>query len=177
MKWIFWLFFSSSYISAIGQIYSSVDNSVNFVSDAPLEIIKARSDGLQGVLDLANKAFAFQVNIKTFQGFNSPLQQIHFYENYLETERHPLAVFKGKLIENIAPANRTYRAKGILEIHGIQREVIIPVDIILGEKQIQFSTEFTVLIADYNIEIPRIVYQKIAELIKIQANGKLTLRE
>jgi len=177
MKWMLVTFLAISHNLGFGQIYTSVDNDLEFTSEAPLELIQASSGGLQGVLDLKKKAFAFQVNIQSFKGFNSPLQQTHFYENYLEVGRYPLAFFKGKVIENITNTNRDYRAKGILEIHGIQREVIIPVEILLGEDHVRFSSQFEILLMDYDIEIPRIVYQKIAESIKIHASGKLMLRK
>ena len=66
-------------------IYATNDGLVHFVSDAPLEIIEAESDQMQGLIDLDKKVFAFKLYIKSFEGFNNPLQQVHFYENYMET--------------------------------------------------------------------------------------------
>ena len=89
-----------------GQIYSTNTAFVKFCSNAPLEIIKAESDQLKGVLNLDNKTFAFKLFIKTFQGFNSPLQQEHFYENYLEVRTYPESVFQGKILEDIDINNK-----------------------------------------------------------------------
>src|SRR3954471_15842207 len=71
---------------------------INFASNAQLELIKASSRELKGIIDPTNNQFAFRVNTRTFQGFNSSLQRDHFNENYIETEKCPTAIFSGKII-------------------------------------------------------------------------------
>ena len=39
--------------------------------------------------------------MRSFQGFNSPLQKEHFNENYVESDKFPDASFKGKVIEDV----------------------------------------------------------------------------
>ncbi|MEM9546971.1 MAG: YceI family protein [Bacteroidota bacterium] len=160
------------------QIYSTNLATAKFVSDAPLEIIKAESNQLRGVIDISKKKFAFKLFIKTFDGFNSPLQKEHFYENYMEVKSFPEAVFQGKILEEIEMENsKSYRAKGILSIHGLSNEVIINVDLGPGESGLKFKSAFEVPLKDYEIELPRIVYQKIAEIINVEVSGELTLRQ
>lgn len=66
--------------------------------------------------------------INFFKGFNNPLQQQHFYENYLKSLEFPVAIFSDKVID-IIDFNKqgifNVRAKGILNIHGIISERII----------------------------------------------------
>ena len=73
---------------------------------------------------------------RSFKGFNSPVQQEHFYENYIEDDKFPRSSFQGKIIEKI-DANLTgdfnVRAKGILDIHGVKQERIIPGTLIIEE--------------------------------------------
>jgi len=161
---------------AVGQIYSTNSGTLRFVSEAPLELIKAESKDLQGALNVEKKTFAFKVMIKSFKGFNSPLQQEHFYENYLEAQTFPQAVFTGKVLESIKDGNEQYRAKGDLTIHGVTKEVIIDVNLKVAGKTVDFQADFTVALQDYNIELPRIVYQKIAEVIDVTVQGQLQLR-
>ena len=179
MKDILFIFAFSLYQSLlIGQVYSTNTASVKFLSDAPLEIIKAESDQLKGALDITKKTFAFKLFIKTFDGFNSPLQKEHFYENYLEVKMYPESIFKGKILESLdISKTNTYRAKGQLSIHGITKEVIIDVQISPGEKGVKFSSKFQVHLDDYKIDLPRIVYQKIAEIIDVEVSGELILKE
>lgn len=158
----------SAYVMEQGQ--------VNFISDAPLESIKASSSGLRGVLDIEKGTFAFSLSINTFSGFNSPLQQVHFYENYLEVDKFPTATFSGKVIEKIALSHGhqfTIRAKGNLTIHGVKKERIIKVNLFVGEGKIQITSDFTIFLEEHDIAIPRIVYQKIAEEIKVNLAGEM----
>lgn len=163
-------------VITFGQTYSTFNASVNFKSVAALETIIASSDELQGVLDYNSKSFAFKMYIKSFEGFNSPLQQIHFYENFMETDEYPIAVFKGKILEDIDPENKLYRAKGILSVHGVDIERVININLDIQNKEILFSSEFQLDLDDHKIELPRIVYQKIAESIDIFVEGSLSIR-
>ncbi len=159
------------------QVYSCIDGEVYFISEAPLEIITASSQKLQGALDVNTKTFAFQIYIKSFDGFNNSLQREHFYENYMEVNEYPLATFKGKLLEQIDNDRAKYRAKGILNIHGIEVERIIEVNLGFNESSIDFYSTSVVALEDHKIHLPRIVYQKIAEEILVTVQGSLNLRE
>ena len=143
---------------------------VTFISEAPLEFIQANSTSLEGVLIPENGRFAFQVEIISFEGFNNPLQRIHFQENYLESHHFPKATFEGKILdEDILEkvGKHEVRTKGILTIHGIERERIIKGSIDIQENKTIITAEFAVALEDHNIRIPRIVYQKIAEEIQV----------
>lgn len=149
---------------------------VHFTSDAPLELIQAESDALKGVIDIEKRTFAFSVEVRSFQGFNSPLQREHFNENYMESHRFKDITFTGKIIEKMdlsQPGVYQVRAKGLLNVHGITQERIIKSELKVTEKGISLQSEFRVLLKEHQIEIPRIVYQKIAEEIKVQVEAFL----
>ena len=160
-----------------GQIFTSYESEVNFISIAPLETIKASTKQMQGVIDLKKKKFAFKIYIRSFDGFNSPLQKEHFYENYLEAATHPVATFSGKIIEKIDPKLKSYRAKGSLNIHGVSKEVIIPITMEVNEKAILYSTSFKVSLSDFDIFVPPLVNQKISEIINVNVSGMMHIRE
>ncbi|NNE16617.1 MAG: YceI family protein [Saprospiraceae bacterium] len=157
------------------SIYKSNDVEISFISDAPLETIKAKSVMAGGVLNVSDGTFAFKVNINSFQGFNNSLQRIHFMENYMETGQYPEAIFSGHILEDInqVQENRIVRAKGELKIHGKSNEVIIKVYLDFGEDKINFTSDFSVLLADHDIGIPLIVRQKISEEIYVKVIGSL----
>lgn len=160
-------------------IYETTGGEVSFVSEAPLEIIKASSDDLHGLIRNDDRTFAFTLKTKTFKGFNSALQQEHFYENYIESVKFPYARFKGKIIEpvNLAePGEHTIRAKGILEIHGVEQERVIRIDLKIDDKRITAHATFDVLLEDHNITIPKMVFQKIAEKIEVDINTEFRLK-
>lgn len=150
---------------------------ISLTSDAPLELISAKSNELRGIIDLAKYTFAFQVDIQTLKGFNSALQQEHFYENYMETDKFSNASFSGKIIEKIDfNINGDYiiRAKGILDIHGVKQERIIKCEINVEDNIIKANCSFEVTLVDHDISIPKLVYQKIAEFIIVKIETELT---
>jgi len=158
------------------QDYKVTAGSIAFRSDAPLELIKAQSSDLKGLFLADKKQFAFIVNIKSFKGFNSPLQQEHFNENYLESNKYPTASFEGKIIEDIdvsKDGEYVIRAKGNLSIHGVVQERIIKSEITVKNGNISIRSNFTVLLADHNIPIPKVVYEKLASEIKVDIKADL----
>lgn len=168
-------------ISGYGQesdvgLYRTKNGLVSFTSDAPLELISAQSNELMGIIDPFNQTFAFQLDIRTLKGFNSALQQEHFYENYMETDKYEKASFSGKIIEKIdfeKNGEYTIRAKGILAIHGVKQERIIKCGLVVEDDMLIASSVFMVSLVDHDISIPKLVYQKIAEMIKVEIRAEL----
>jgi hypothetical protein len=131
------------------------------------------------VLDISKNNFSFKVVIRSFEGFNSPLQKEHFNENYLESDKYAEASFKGKIIEDAdLTVDGTYevRAKGNLTIHNVIQERIIKCAVTVKNKIITIHSNFTVLLSDHNIPIPKVVYQKLANEIKVEVTATLEPR-
>lgn len=165
-------------LSTVGnaQIYLIKSGKIDFRSDAPLELITASNTQFTGAIDFEKQTFFLQVANKAFSGFNSPLQQEHFHENYMESNRFPKSTFQGKLIEHIKPdknGSYTIRAKGQLFIHGVSQERIIKATLVVQDGVIMLESDFSVLLEEHNIAIPRIVRQKIAEEIFIHVAARL----
>ncbi|MEZ4776730.1 MAG: YceI family protein [Bacteroidia bacterium] len=168
------LFFPLSVISAVlpasSGIYTANDGRVNFTSNAPLELIKAASNNLRGALDTNKNTFAFSISIQSFEGFNSPLQKEHFNEKFMESDLYPNATFQGKIIEALDVSQKgevMVRAKGQLTIHGVTQERIIRSKLTVKDGKMVIEAQFSVLLVDHNISIPKIVSQKIAEEIEV----------
>jgi len=152
------------------DLLSTTKGEVYFVSDAPLELIKASTSEIRGLIDPAKRTFAFIIPNSSFKGFNSPLQQEHFYENYIEAEKYPSSTFEGKIIEDVdfsTAGKHLIRAKGILIIHGIKQERVIKVDLEISDGKVIALSNFEIVLADHDITIPKMVYQKIAESIHV----------
>jgi polyisoprenoid-binding protein YceI len=164
------------YKVTFSQIYICKDGNTKFTSEAPLELIKAQSNKTSGVLDATTKSVAFSVTIESFDGFNSGLQKEHFRENYMETAKYKTATFKGKIIEDIDfKKNGTYtvRAKGTFNIHGTEKEKIVKTKITIKDNDINVETSFEVPLDDHNINIPKVVNQKIASIIMVEVKVNL----
>ena len=157
------------------NIFKTRKGTISISSDAPLEIIKASSNELKGAIDISKRTFAFTIGNRSIKGFNSPLQQEHFYENYIEAKKYPVSTFEGKIIEQIDfTKNGDYivRAKGILTIHGVPQERIIKSSLKVQDNIFYLTSKFTILLSEHNITIPKIVYQKIAEEITIDVDAE-----
>jgi polyisoprenoid-binding protein YceI len=158
------------------SIFTCNNGTVSFKSEAPLELINASSNELKGAIDVSKNTFAFRIRVKSFEGFNSPLQKEHFNENYLESIKFPEAAFAGKIIETIDYSKKgkyTIRAKGKLLIHGIEQERIIKSDIEILGSSIMVKSMFTVLLSDHQIPIPRVVKEKLANEIAVTIHAEL----
>lgn len=158
-------------------LFRCSDGRVHFKSNAPLEVIEAKSHALKGILNPFFNTFAWSVPVRSFDGFNNGLQKGHFHENYLETERYPMATFSGKIIEEVDYAQtqkRVIRAKGKLSVHGVEQERILKVQVDMTPERISFESVFSVPLQDHSINIPKIVHQKIAEEVEVKVSGILT---
>jgi polyisoprenoid-binding protein YceI len=164
----------SSWLSA--QQYATENGKITFVSQAPMEEIKASSERMRGIITPTDSRFVFSVDITSFTGFNGDLQREHFNENYLESSTYPKATFSGKLIEPVDFSMAQVvevRAKGTLEVHGVKKERIIPVTLEISNGKVIAKSKFTVNNADHAIEIPKIVNRKVAELVNIEVVATL----
>lgn len=157
-------------------IYRCENGKIAFKSDALLEVIQARSNKLRGAISAADQSFAWSVEVRSFEGFNSPLQREHFNENYLESQKYPRASFTGKIIEKVdfqKDGVYAVRAKGKLSVHGSEQERIIKSSLEVRGNKLIVRSAFTVPLSDHNISIPKIVHQKIAEEIEVTVEATL----
>ena len=101
----------------------------------------------------------------------------HFNENYLESDLYPKSVFKGKINnwENVALADKTENitVEGEITIHGVKRKIKESGKIWKDEDKIKGECKFEIAVADYDIEIPRIVRDNIAKIIEISVSVSL----
>ncbi|GGH13795.1 YceI family protein [Mucilaginibacter phyllosphaerae] len=154
-------------------IYVCKNAAVSLYSKAPIEDIDARSDIGTSVLNIANGDVAFSVPIRSFK-FDKALMQEHFNENYLESDKYPQASFKGKLTEKPdLTRNGTYpvTATGVFEVHGVKQNRSITGKLMVANGAISLTSEFMVACKDHRIEIPTLVFQNIAENIKIKVTA------
>jgi hypothetical protein len=159
--------------SAFAQKYFTKSGSVNFFSKTPMENIDATNKKATCVIDSKTGQIEIALLMKAFE-FEKALMQEHFNENYVESDKYPKATFKGN-ITNIASVNFTKDGTypvditGKLTMHGVTKDMKTKGSIIVKNGKINATTEFSVLLADYYIEIPAVVEDKIQKSIKISA--------
>lgn len=155
--------------------YFTRNGKISFYSDAPAEKIEAHNSQGTSVIDASSGNFEFAVLMKAFE-FEKALMMEHFHENYAESDKYPKSVFKGS-ITNIAAVDFSkdgkypVQYKGNLTLHGVTKEITGSGTLeVKGGKVIGNST-FVILLADYKIEIPALVKDKVSKEVKIIVNA------
>jgi polyisoprenoid-binding protein YceI len=158
------------------DIYFTRSGIISFFSSAPLENIEAVNEQVTCVLDMETGEVAFRVPVPSFT-FKNGLMQEHFNENYLESEKYPHASFKGSIDDwdLIMLSNESQQVKltGIMNIHGVSHEVKYTGMISKIDEQIRGSAKFKIIVADYEIKIPKIVRDNIAKVVDVTVNLNL----
>lgn len=144
---------------------------VRFFSEAPMENIEATTKTALGVIDPATNKVAVSIVMKGFD-FEKDLMQEHFNENYLESDKFPKATFSGDYeiaidFEKIGKVQRL--VKGEFTLHGVKKQIEVMTEFDIQEKSILVSNKFVISIADYDIEIPKLVIMKIAEEVEVSS--------
>lgn len=159
------------------QIYKGKPDvsTVTFFSKSPLEDIEAINKAPIVGLRLETADIQFAVVMSQFK-FKSALMEEHFNENYVESEKFPQAVFKGKIVETIDyTKDGEYKAtaKGTLNLHGVTKDVEITGTLIKKGNEITLNADFKIKLADYNIKVPSLYVQNIAESVDVKVNAIL----
>jgi polyisoprenoid-binding protein YceI len=167
------LLVSTSLVFAQSRVYTK-NGKVKFDATSPSspETIVADNDKATSVVDMNTGAIQFAVLMKAFL-FEKALMQEHFNENYVESDKFPKSDFKGQVInikevnlekDGVYPVN----VKGKLTLHGVTKEVEADGTFTVKDKTISSGkSEFTVQLADFDIEIPSIVKDKLNKEAKI----------
>ena len=101
--------------------------------------------------------------------------QDHFNENYMESEKYPKASFSGT-VTDISKVdfskNGDYRVtvSGDLTIHGVTKKITSPATIVVNAGKLNSNAVFNVLLADYNISVPKVVENNISKTIEVKVN-------
>lgn len=152
----------------------SAENIVKFLSEATIEDFEGTTSDIDGYLflpengDLDSSEIYFEVDLRTLDT-GIGLRNRHMRDNYLETDKYPYATFKG----NIASQNiedSTVVVNGILEIHGVKRNMTVNGSLEPTENGFAIGTKFSIKLTDFNIEIPSFMFLKISNKIELVLN-------
>jgi len=157
----------------------SKEGYVHFFSEAPLENIEAVNNKAAGVIDAETGNFAFRIQIQDFI-FEKSLMQEHFNENYMESERFPIATFKGRISDFQTldlTSQQTLSVSGELYLHGITKKISVIATLFEENQHLKLNASFVIKLEDYEIDIPTVVMYKIAEEIEVDIRMQLNKKE
>lgn len=154
------------------QKYVTKTGTIRFFSEAPLEKIEAINNQVNCALSAETGDMVFKVLMKSFQ-FEKALMQEHFNENYVESDKYPASLFKGRIVNNdevdySRPGEYEVHIEGDLTIHGETNFVSEKGRFtITDDGNVAGFAVFFVKLEDYKIKIPSAVVDNIAEEIEI----------
>ena len=151
--------------------FFSEKSNITFFSEGVIEEIKASNTKVTSILDLQSGEVAYLLSPKDFQ-FEKKLMQVHFNEKYMESEKFPRSTFKGKILGHDASSTNLQQVKAVgqLSIHGVTRDVNIPGTLQIEGNTVTLKAKFMVKLIDYNIKVPQIVWQNIAQEVEVSVN-------
>ena len=159
----------------VAQKYTSTTGYVSFYSKAPIADVDARNEKVKVEMNTSNGEVNFDIKMTDFK-FKSAKMGRDARKKYLEINKYPKAGFKGKIkgkIDYDKPGSYKATATGKLKIHGVEKDVTEEGTVTVGDKgQVKLQSEFVVVLADYNIETPKILGQEMTEdnvLVKLEA--------
>ncbi|MBL0105565.1 MAG: YceI family protein [Bacteroidetes bacterium] len=151
------------------SMFSVSKGEVSFYSDAPIEDIEAHNKQPGSMINTSTREIAVVIPIRNFQ-FAKQLMQEHFNEKYMESEKFPMASFKGIIQQEIDfTRDSTYdvTAKGTITIHGVEKEVVLTGKLKVTAGELTLDSKFKVALKDYNISVPKLLFENIAEVIDV----------
>lgn len=161
-----------AYSARAQNLFIAQTTEVQFFSATPIEDIQASNKKVSSLLNTSTGDVVVKMNMRDFH-FPNNLMEEHFNENYMETEKYPTAIFKGKIKEAINyTKDGTYAVstQGVLTMHGVAKERLLQGTLKISGNQILLTCNFDVPLADHKIDVPKIVIAKIAEVIAVKAS-------
>lgn len=156
------------------QVDQDKDNLVKFISDAPIESFEGITSNIDGYIYFEDNVFSnnselyFEVDLRTIDT-GIGLRNRHMRENYLETDKFPFTFFTGKIIENTVNQNNiSVIVEGEIFIHGVRQKLQILGEIFDFKDGYKVTTSFEIKLSDFNIDIPKVMFLKLNEVIKLE---------
>lgn len=176
---LFFLCFSLPSICKSQVIYQSTRGLVEFYSETPTVKISGKNENLLTKLDVSTGLVMLEIKMGDFI-FQDKFVEYQFNGNYLQTNRYPKAVFKGRIspMFNLSkPGQYESDITGKMLIHGVisSRKIRIKVKV-LPNRVIEVNSVFIIPLKDHAIQIPSEMEHKIARIVGIYFKTSLVCK-
>lgn len=169
MKKLVFIFFVLLALEVPAQQLVTRNGYIGFFSKTPLENVKAENSQAVAAVDLSKQTLAFAVLVKGFL-FTKELMQEHFNENYIESDKYPKATFNGTYtgtVDVTKPGTYNVNVKGALTLHGVTKNIEVPAAFQVQSGTLSGTSNFALKPQDFDINIPSLVREKIAQEISV----------
>ncbi len=161
-------------ITSKAQKFYTKNGNISFFSKTPVEDIKADNNQVMSVLNTQTGELQFSLLTKGFR-FKKALMEEHFNKDYIESDKFPKATFKGNVadiskVNFTKDGNYTTSVTGDLTLHGVTKKITTISTIVIKAGKITGTAKFSVPLADYKINVPKIYQDNIAKNIEISVS-------
>lgn len=166
------------------HVDTGAENRVTFRSRAAIEefegvtnridgYVLLDGDGVRPGTTFAGARLYFEVDLASLDT-GIGLRNRHMRENYLEVEDHPYATFGGT-VDAIVVDGAGFRvtSQGTFAVHGVEQSRSLECGIRSDGDGWRVSCSFQVNLTDHDIEIPKIMFLKLAEDIGLELDFRL----
>ena len=163
----------------MAQPYLTESGYAEFESRAPLLTFKGTSDHLNGLIDLEKNMIDFYLDLNTIDT-GIRLRNRHMRDSYLETGKYPYAEFTGRLTTLFDPDRSGLQdviAEGTFQIHGVEREIRVEGTLEVTDAGLLLNAGWSVKLADYNIDRPRVVFYELADEQRVTIRAELVFHD
>jgi polyisoprenoid-binding protein YceI len=135
--------------------------------------LRIRQGEARGDVDRLQEVASVNLVIDT-TSYNSNIglrdQDVHEY--YLEVQQYPVIRFESIGIQNIErpqPPNDLWQItlRGRLELHGVQRELLVPLRLLYQTNKIVAQGNFRFVLEDFSIKVPTLLFLKAGNQVEV----------
>ena len=139
-------------------------NSIEFLASSTLSNFEGKTSAVEGFIALDTTLYKnSRINLSVYLDSIDTgigLRNKHMKEKYLETDKFPVANYNGTIInvKHLSYSESDIETKGILKIHGNEKEYKISGKLFNYGKLYRVDAGFNVSLKDFNIEQPTFLF-------------------
>ncbi len=166
---LFTLFLILTINNLTSQELKNIDatkSSISYSGNHFLHKWSAENNNLSGLIKIDNKDvlnIGIVAKVADFKSGNSSLDSNSY--RVLEALKFPNIIFKSTSISSL---NGQSIIKGLIEFHGIEKNINVNVELNNIDNTTQINGEFTINLSDFSIDRPSLLLKKIDNEIKIE---------
>jgi polyisoprenoid-binding protein YceI len=137
-------------------------------------VLRVRQGEARGDIDRLQEVGSVSLVIDT-SSYNSNigLRDQDIQEHYLEVQQYPVIRFNSTGIQKIERPQSPedlwqITVRGRLELHGVQREVIVPVRLLYQTNKITAQGNLRLVLEDFNIRVPTLLFLKAGNQVDVE---------
>ena len=140
-------------------------SSISYSGNHFLHKWSAENNNLSGLIKTDNEKIVnigIVAKVADFKSGNSSLDSNSY--RVLEALKFPNIIFKSISIENL---KETLNIKGVIQFHGIDKDIDVNAELIKNESTTQINGKFTLSLSDFSVDRPSLLLRKVDDQIII----------